>query len=324
MCAAAQSELSIRRSLCLTLAGCPTLTRDGPIPMQPTHAASLTAPERTLGPLTARNGLDARQLADAGSFIRADPLVTRRNRPRRLVRSRIEELVTADRRKDEFLATLCHELRSPLASIQNAIVILRGRAGEDVALRLRMHALIERQVCQMTQLAAGLLDVSRITCGRLRLKRERVDLCVVVRDAIETLEADLNQRNLRIAPTWPDALVWLHADAIRLGQVFVNLLANASKYTDAGGELALSVHTHGGHAVVCVRDSGIGIAHDVLPHIFDLFVQADDAAPRSKSGLGIGLALVRMLTELHGGNVNASSAGLGQGSEFTVRLPQAR
>jgi signal transduction histidine kinase len=313
-----------RRSLCLTLAGCPTLTRDGPIPMQPTHAASLTAPERTLGPLAARNGLDARQIADAGSFIRAAPLVTRCNRPRRIVRSRIEELITADCRKNEFLAVLCHELRSPLASIQNAIVILRGRAGEDLALQLRMHALIERQVCQMTQLAAGLLDVTRITCGRLRLKRERVDLCVVVRAAIETLESEFSQRDHRIAATWPDAPIWLHADASRLEQVFVNLLANASKYTDAGGDLALSVQTSDGHAVVCIRDSGIGIAPDVLPYIFDLFVQADEAAARSRSGLGIGLALVRMLAKLHGGSVLAVSAGLGQGSEFTVRLPQIK
>jgi signal transduction histidine kinase len=219
---------------------------------------------------------------------------------------------------------LCHELRSPLSSIQNAIVILRGRAGEDLALRLRMHALIERQVCQMTQLAAGLLDVTRVTCGRLRLKRERVDLCVVVRAAIETLESDFSQRDHRLAATLPDAPVWLNADASRLEQVFVNLLANASKYTDAGGDLALSLQTSDADAVVCVRDSGIGIAPDVLPYIFDLFVQADEAVARSRSGLGIGLALVRMLAELHGGSVTAASAGLGQGSEFTVRLPQPK
>jgi signal transduction histidine kinase len=133
------------------------------------------------------------------------------------------------------------------------------------------------------------LDVSRITCGRVRLKRERVDLRVVVRDAIETLQSDINQRNHRVVATWPDAPVQLHADASRLEQGFVNLLANPSKYTDAGGELALSVHTRNGYAVVCVRDSGIGIARDVLPHIFDLFVQADEAAPRSRSGFGIGL-----------------------------------
>jgi len=191
-------------------------------------------------------------------------------------------------------------------------------------LQLRMHALIERQACQMTKLAADLLDVTRITCGGLRLKRERVDLCVVVRAAIETLESDFHQRDHRVAATWPDAPVWLHADANRLEQVFVNLLANASKYTDAGGDLALSVQTSDGHAVVCIRDSGIGIAPNVLPYIFDLFVQADEATARSRSGLGIGLALVRMLAELHGGSVTAVSAGLGHGSEFTVRLPQPR
>jgi signal transduction histidine kinase len=290
--------------------------------MQPTHAASLAA----------RNACNARQVVTGGDIlfsdvkadrsIRPESLVRQRNRPRRVARSRIEELITADRRKDEFLAVLCHELRSPLASIQNAIVILRGRAGEDRALQFRMHTLIERQVCQMTRLATGLLDVARITCGRLRLKRERVDLCAVVRDAIETLEPDFNQRDHRVAATCPDAPVWLHADASRLQQIFVNLLANASKYTDAGGDLALSVHTSAGHAVVCIRDSGIGIARDVLPHIFDLFVQADETDARSRSGLGVGLALVRMLAELHGGSVIAASAGLGQGSEFTVRLPQ--
>jgi two-component system, sensor histidine kinase len=302
--------------------------------MQPTHAASLAAPERIPGPIAARNALDARQVVDdgdivvrdsaAGSFIHAEPLVARPNRPRRLARSRIEELIAADRRKDEFLAILCHELRSPLASIQNAIVVLRSRSGNDLAIQRRMHALVDRQVRQMTLLAAGLLDVSQIACGRLRLQRDRVDLCVVVRDAIETLESDFNQRDHRVAENWTDAPVWLQADASRLEQVFVNLLANASKYTDAGGELAVSIHTRGGHAEVCIRDSGIGIAHDVLPHIFDLYVQADEAAARSRSGLGIGLALVRVLAELHGGSVTAASAGLGQGSEFTVRLPQTR
>ena len=187
-----------------------------------------------------------------------------------------------------------------------------------------MHTLIERQVCQVTPLAAGLLDVTRITCGDQHLKRERVDLCVVVHAAIETLESEFNQRDHRVAVIWSDALVWLHADAGRLEQVFVNLLANASKYTDAGGDLAVSVQTSDGDAVACVRDSGIGIAPDVSPYIFDLFVQADEASPRSRSSVGIGLALVRMLTELHGGNVTAASAGLGQGSEFTVRLPQTR
>jgi signal transduction histidine kinase len=300
--------------------------------MQPTLAALLTTPEETLGPLVARNAFDARHALDggdnlirgvqAGNCVPGEPVVKRHRAPLRLARSRMEKLITADRLKDEFIAVLCHELRSPLASIRNAIGILRSRSDEDLAVQHSMHALIERQVRQMTLLAVGLLDVSRITSGRLRLKRERVDLCVVVRNAIETVESDLNQRQQRVAVAWPDAPVWLQADAGRLEQVFVNILGNASKYTDAGGELALSVSTRNGHAIVCVRDSGIGIAHHMLPHIFDLFVQADEAAPRSRSGLGIGLALVRMLAELHGGSVIAASAGLGRGSEFTVRLPQ--
>ena len=297
--------------------------------MQPTHATLFAAPDKTQGAIGAHNLFDTQLVVDddiriarGGRFSHADSLVPRQNLPSLLARSRIEELITADRRKNEFLAVLCHELRSPLASIQNAVSILRSRTGEDLAVQHTMHALIERQARHMTLLADGLLDVSRITSGHLRLQRERVDLCVVVRNAIETLEADFSHRNHRLAATWPDAPVWLHADARRLEQVFVNLLGNASKYTNAGGELALSVHTRHGHAVVRVRDSGIGIAVDLLPHIFDLFVQADEAAPRSRSGLGIGLALVRMLVELHGGSVTAVSAGLGQGSEFMVRLPK--
>jgi len=283
--------------------------------MQPTLAARPTALEESLGALAIRTGFGARHALDDGDILLGRVLT-------QVARSRIEELMTADRLKDEFLAVLCHELRSPLASIRNAIGILRSRSDEDLAVQHRMHALIERQVSQMTLLAVGLLDVSRITCGRLRLERKRVDLCVVVRNAVETLESDFNQRQHRVAVTCPDLPVWLHADAARLEQLFVNILGNASKYTDAGGELALSVIARDGDAIVCVRDSGIGISHDMLPHIFDLFVQGDDAAPRSRSGLGIGLALVRMLAELHDGSVIAASAGIGLGSEFTVRLPQ--
>ena len=141
-------------------------------------------------------------------------------------------------------------------------------------------------------------------------------------NAIETLESDIKQRNHRLTTALPDAPVWLQADPGRLEQVFVNLLANASKYTDTGGELTVWMHVRDGQAVVRVRDSGIGIAPEVLPHLFDLFRQADEAAPRSQSGLGIGLALVRNLVESHGGSVTGASAGLGQGSEFTVCLPR--
>jgi signal transduction histidine kinase len=247
--------------------------------------------------------------------------ITPYTRPLRQARLRVEELTTANRRKDEFLAMLSHELRSPLAAIQNAVRLLSSQTGESPP-QQRTQALIERQVRRMTQLVDDLLDVSRISHGRLHLQRERIDLRVVVSNAIETLESDINERHQQLTTALPDAPVWLQADPWRLEQVFVNLLANAAKYTDAGGELAVWVHTRDGQAVVGIRDSGIGIAPDALAHIFDLFRQADEAAPRSKSGLGIGLALVRNLLELHGGSVTAASAGMGQGSEFTVRLPR--
>jgi signal transduction histidine kinase len=173
----------------------------------------------------------------------------------------------------------------------------------------------------MTQLTAGLLDVSRISRGELRLQRERVDLRLVLGQAIETMEPDMQQRGHRLSTLWPDRPVWVHADTDRLNQVFGNLLGNASKYTDPAGNVALSLQVREHDAVVCVRDSGIGIAAEDLPQIFDLFMQADQAAARSRSGLGIGLALVRTLVELHGGRVAVFSAGLGQGSEFTVWLP---
>jgi signal transduction histidine kinase len=280
--------------------------------MQPTQSASLTAPEQT-------RAFAVRE-ADFGELTEDTfPVTQLSTRP---VASRIEELLLAERRKDEFLAMLSHELRSPLASIRSALDVLRTQGGEDGLVRRKMHELIGRQERHMALLTAGLMDISRIACGHLRLQRERIDLRVVVGRAIETLELELKQRCQRLTATWPDSPVWLQADASRLEQVFVNLIANASKYTDAGGELAVWMHALGGRAVVRVRDSGIGIAPEALPHIFDLFVQADATAPQSRSGLGIGLALVRTLVELHGGQVTAVSAGPGQGSEFTVRLPE--
>jgi signal transduction histidine kinase len=193
---------------------------------------------------------------------------------------------------------------------------------EDTPAPQKIKVMIERQVRRMTQLLDDLLDVSRITNGRLHLHPERIDLRDVVSNAIETLESDIKQRNHRLTTALPDAPVWLQADPGRLEQVFVNLLANASKYTNAGGELTVWMHVRDGQAIVRVRDSGIGIAPEALPHLFELFRQADEAVPRSRSGLGIGLALVRNLVEAHGGSVTGASAGLGEGSEFTVRLPR--
>jgi signal transduction histidine kinase len=235
--------------------------------------------------------------------------------------TQIEELLTEGRLRDEFLAILGHELRSPLVAVQNAVRILNREAGQDLILQRRMHSLIERQVRQMLLLTAGLRDVSRMSRGQLRLQRERVDLRVVLADAIETMEPEIEQRGHQLTTRGPDKPVWLQADADRLGQVFQNLLGNACKFTHPGGDLALSLQVRGDDAVVRVRDSGIGISAETLPHIFDLFVQADQSVQRSRSGLGVGLALVQTLVELHGGRVSVRSAGLGQGSEFTVRLP---
>lgn len=243
-------------------------------------------------------------------------------RRERAVDLRVEELAAADRRKDEFLAMLAHELRSPLASIQYALAVMRRQTGTTSgSAQQRMQTLIERQLGQMAGLVDELLDVSRITSGHLRLLRERSDLRVILRNAIETLEPGIHERNQRLCIELPDAPVWLQADPGRLEQVFVNLLANASRYKDAEGDLKVWVHMRAGQVVVRLRDSGVGIAADALPHIFDLFRQGSEADPRSRAGLGVGLALVRKLVELHGGSVTAASAGPGKGSEFTVRLP---
>jgi two-component system, sensor histidine kinase len=264
-----------------------------------------------------RNGRPFERARLIGDVVRD---ISRRTWPLRKAQLQVEELACANRRKDEFLAMLSHELRSPLASIHYGMGVM-GRQVGNASTQQRMQALIERQLRRMTHLVDELLDVSRITSGRLHLQPERLDLRDVVSHAIETLEPDLAERNHRLSTALPDTPVWLDGDPSRLEQVFVNLLANASRYTDAGGELAVWIHTKDGQAVVRVRDSGIGIAPDALPHIFDLFKQAHEADPRSKAGLGVGLAVVRNLIELHGGSVTAGSAGTGRGSEFTVRLP---
>jgi len=239
----------------------------------------------------------------------------------RLLALQVEQLTAANRRKDEFLAIVSHELRSPLASIVYASGILRRLMGADLAVQSRMHELIERQARQMAFLATALLDVDRINSGRLRVQLERVDLRAVLARAVETLELDFRERNQHLSTTSAIASIWVMADAGRLEQVFVNLLANASKYTDHGGQVSLSLSAEDGHATVRIRDSGIGISAQALPHIFELYTQADHTSPRSSLGMGIGLAVARTIVHLHGGSVSASSAGLGQGSEFTVCLP---
>jgi signal transduction histidine kinase len=220
----------------------------------------------------------------------------------------------------EFMAVLSHELRNSLSAIRGATGILRMEISAGAA-AVKARALIERQVSQMTRLVEDLLDVSRVRSGKLRLQCERVDLRTIAAHAAQTVEFTMQERTLRMTTSFGDAPVWLQADPLRLGQVLVNLLINAGKYTDAGGEVSLTVEQDEGEAVVRIRDTGIGIDRDLLPHVFDLFVQADPSSRRADAGLGIGLAVVRSLVECHGGHVSVTSAGPGRGSEFMVRLP---
>jgi len=251
--------------------------------------------------------------------------ITDRIRMERDVKDQAAHLTDLHRRKDEFLAMLGHELRNPLAPIANAVHVLRLQNDEN-PLQQKAHVIIERQVAQLTRLIDDLLEVSRITTGRIHLRRTMVSVNGVIERAIESARPLLDQRGHELTVTLPSQSVLLYADAARLEQVFVNLLANAAKYTDEGGGVAITVTVEGpdGQApdecVVRVRDTGIGIAPELMPHVFELFTQADHSPGNSKGGLGIGLALVRRLVEMHGGRVEVRSE-IGQGSEFVVHLP---
>jgi PAS domain S-box-containing protein len=226
----------------------------------------------------------------------------------------------ADRRKDEFLAMLAHELRNPLAPVRAALQVLRA-AGSGHPDADQAAAMIERQVWTLARLVDDLLDVSRITRGKVRLRKEPVDLAVVVARAVEAARPLLEANRHALEVSLPEGPVPLEADATRLEQVFANLLNNAAKYTEPGGSVRLSAERRGGEVVVRVRDSGCGIPAEVLPHVFDLFTQADRTLDRSQGGLGVGLTLVKGLVEMHGGSVAAHSDGPGQGSELVVCLP---
>jgi signal transduction histidine kinase len=235
------------------------------------------------------------------------------------LRKQVDDLVIAERRIFESMALLSHELRSPLASIQNAIAALRAPRGDD-AMQERMHELIERQVRQITLLTARLCPMPGPVLESVPLRRERTDLCTVLSRAAETAAPDFTGRQQRFSVTLPESSTWVFGDASRLEQVFINLLSNASKYSDVDGRIAMSAEVCDEHAVIRVCDSGIGIASGAMAHIFDLFVRADATAVRARPGQGIGLALVRSIVEAHDGVVTAASAGVGKGSEFTVRL----
>ncbi|HVT18373.1 MAG TPA: PAS domain S-box protein [Thermoanaerobaculia bacterium] len=237
------------------------------------------------------------------------------------VKQQAEALADLHRRKDEFLAMLSHELRNPLAPIRSATHLLRlHERGSENLIQQQAREVIERQVAQLTRLVSDLLEVSRVATGRIRLNLEKVDLRQIVRDTLETVGPLIEQRRHETALTLPAEPVWVLADAARLEAVVVNLLNNAVKYTDEGGRIEVSLEHGNDYALLRVRDSGIGIAPELLPRIFDLFTQADPSLDRSQGGLGIGLNLVQRLVELHGGTVEAHSPGLRRGSEFVVRL----
>jgi PAS domain S-box-containing protein len=253
--------------------------------------------------------------------------ITERSRLERQTQDQAQALADLHRRKDEFLAMLSHELRNPLAPLTSAVELLRRLEHQNPEYS-QAFEVIERQVGQMKHLIGDLLEVSRITSGNVRLRKEPVLVGDIVEMALETTQPLLSRRRHQLTVSLPPHPVWLDADATRLEQVLVNLLNNAAKYTDEGGRLWLSVEQQGDPgsaaggalAVITVRDTGMGIAAELLPHVFDLFTQAERAIDRSQGGMGIGLSLVRQLVELHGGTVEARSI-LGQGSEFTVRLP---
>jgi PAS domain S-box-containing protein len=236
-------------------------------------------------------------------------------------RKRAEAALTeADRLKDEFLATLAHELRNPLAPMQTGIEIIK-RSGDQPPVTANVMQMLERQVKHMAHLVDDLLEVSRISRGTIALSKQRIDLGAVLHSAVETSRPLIDAAGHRLVIELPGQPMFVNGDSVRLSQIVANLLNNAAKYTDSGGTIELTAYREGGSAVVVVRDNGIGIPHAMLSKVFEWFVQVDRAHRRAQGGLGVGLTLVRSLVEMHGGTVEARSEGPGQGSEFIVRLP---
>ena len=235
-----------------------------------------------------------------------------------------DRLRETDRRKDEFLATLAHELRNPLAPIRNSVLILRLKEGSDPDSSWAREV-IERQVGHMSRLIDDLLDVSRLTRNKLEPRMERMELASAIGDAVETVRPIINELGHELTIGLPEAPVFLNADRTRIGQIFANLLSNAAKYSEQGSRITVStsVNPRENFVSVTVKDEGIGVAPEQLPQIFEMFAQVTPSLERTQGGLGIGLALARGLAELHGGTIEAHSAGLGKGSEFVVRLPLA-
>ncbi|HEY1892086.1 MAG TPA: response regulator [Steroidobacteraceae bacterium] len=239
-------------------------------------------------------------------------------------RARAEEaLKEADRHKDEFLAMLAHELRNPLAPIHNAIELMRLKPLADPQLNWSRDV-IARQLTSLTRLVDDLLDVSRITRGKINLTRQAVELEALISRAVETVHPLFDERKHQLTLELPEPGIRVFGDTTRLTQAIANVLGNAAKYTDEGGQIAVSAVISASDVDICVRDNGIGIRPELLPHVFELFTQLDRDNGRTQGGLGIGLALVQRLVQMHGGAVSASSQGPGMGSEFVIRLPRLR
>lgn len=247
-------------------------------------------------------------------------LADSREKTNRELRQLAANLSEADRRKNEFLAMLAHELRNPLAPIRNSLQILQMFDGDRDTLRTASE-MMARQVNQLVRLVDDLLDVSRISRDKIELRRKRIDLADVIEQAVEAARPSCENGGVELDVKMPEKPVHVNGDSDRLVQVIGNLLNNSCKFTERGGRIDTVLESNGVHAVVRVKDTGIGLDPDQLPFIFDMFVQADTSLERAASGLGIGLTLVQNLVQMHGGSVEASSAGLGKGSEFAVMIP---
>jgi signal transduction histidine kinase len=231
-----------------------------------------------------------------------------------------EELAAADRRKDEFLAVLGHELRNPLAPLQNGLELL-NLGGHDQALVIHARQLMERQLRNLVRLVDDLLDVARIRSGKIVLKLERVEIAPMITSAVELARPMIDSRSHELQVILPPEPLWTDADKIRLPQLLANLLNNSAKYTEEGGSITLSVAQLESHIVINVRDTGIGMDAEALANVFELFAQAAGTSHAVQGGLGVGLSLARSIAELHGGVLTAHSEGLGKGSQFVLRLP---
>jgi signal transduction histidine kinase len=242
-------------------------------------------------------------------------------RQRDELRRNAEALLESDRRKDEFLATLAHELRNPLAPIRNGLQVLRMAPDSDTAEQVR--TMMDRQLTHLVRLIDDLLDVARVSQGKIDLLQERISVQSVLSAAIEVSSPVIEQRKHILQTHIPEQELWIDGDSTRLAQIVGNLLNNAAKYTPEGGNITLLASVEGNEVLITVSDNGLGVDSDMLPKIFEMFTQVDNNLSRSQSGLGIGLALVKRLVEMHHGKINATSKGLGHGSSFTVRLPLA-